>query len=183
MLIARELQNKNRAEYLLYMWQVEDIIRSYGADIDKLNENYLSQFGVDEAQMQELRTWYADLCNMMREEGKMEKGHLQICNNVIIGLEDVHEQLLASTKFPYYRNMYHTVLPYIVELRAMSGASASNVGEIEHCFEVLYGIVLLRLQQKDISAETQQAAQHISQFLGQLSDYYFKQKEGTLELD
>ncbi|MCF0235332.1 MAG: DUF4924 family protein, partial [Bacteroidaceae bacterium] len=51
MLIARELQNKNRAEYLLYMWQVEDIIRSYGADIDKLNENYLSQFGVDETLM------------------------------------------------------------------------------------------------------------------------------------
>ena len=34
MIIAEQLRNSNRAEYLLYMWQVEDLIRAYDCDIE-----------------------------------------------------------------------------------------------------------------------------------------------------
>ena len=37
MKIAQALKEKNIAEYLLYMWQVEDLIRANGCDIDRLN--------------------------------------------------------------------------------------------------------------------------------------------------
>ena len=36
MYISKELRKKNIAEYLLYMWQVEDIIRANGLDADKI---------------------------------------------------------------------------------------------------------------------------------------------------
>ena len=29
MIIANQLKNTNRAEFLLYMWQIEDILRAY----------------------------------------------------------------------------------------------------------------------------------------------------------
>ena len=36
MYIAKQLKEKNIAEYLLYMWQVEDIIRAHSLNIDQL---------------------------------------------------------------------------------------------------------------------------------------------------
>lgn len=54
----------------------------------------------------------------MRSEGKKEHGHLQICTNILQELCELHAHLIKSAaKFPYYREMYYKVLPYIVELR------------------------------------------------------------------
>jgi hypothetical protein len=41
--------------------------------------------------------------------------------------------------------------------------------------------MMLRLKGQTISEETQVAVKHISTLLGQLSDYYFKDKEAPLE--
>lgn len=37
MIIAKKLKEQNIAEYLIYMWQVEDLIRANGCDIDRLH--------------------------------------------------------------------------------------------------------------------------------------------------
>ena len=100
MLIANRLRDHNRAEYLLYMWQVEDILRANGCDLDRLRENYLCQFQLTGDARQELEQWYADLCEMMRSEGKVQSGHLQINLNVVETLAELHEALIRSDKFP-----------------------------------------------------------------------------------
>jgi hypothetical protein len=41
--------------------------------------------------------------------------------------------------------------------------------------------MMLRLKQQEISEETQTAVKHISTLLGQLSDYYLKDKQEPLE--
>ena len=41
MLIAKKLRKQNIVAYVLYMYQVEDIIRSYECDIQKIAEEYL----------------------------------------------------------------------------------------------------------------------------------------------
>lgn len=179
MIIAEKLRTTNRAEYLLYLWQVEDILRAYGCDADRLQDEYLSRFSVDGETAGRIRQWYADLCTMMYAEGVKEKGHLQICRNVLQELEELHARLLASRHFPYYREMYYKVLPYIVELRAKD--RHAETGELEHCFNALYGILMLRLRKKEISEGTEKAAKDITTLLGQLSDYYLKDKEQPIE--
>lgn len=188
MIIANKLKESNRAEYLLYMWQVEGIIRLYGCDIDRIDREYLNRFDVPATTAAEMRQWYGDLCEMMRSEGKQEAGHLQICENVIIGLADLNAALLESEKFPYYKQMYYRVLPYVVELRARnnkeeSASESASTDEFRLLFEVLYGVMMLRLQQKEVSPETQRAAQDISALLGQLSDYWKADRAGELKLD
>ena len=84
MFIAQKLKQTNIAEYLIYMWQIEDIIRAAGCDIDKLKSSFISQYQIDEEEKAKLTQWYDDLIGMMRVEGVMEKGHLQINKNVII---------------------------------------------------------------------------------------------------
>ena len=122
MIIADKLKTTNRAEYLLYMWQVEDIIRAYNCDADRLAHEYVSRFSLQPQKRKEVEQWYADLCDMMRSEGKLSHGHLQICNNVLQELTELNQQLLHSSKFPYYREIYYKVLPYIVELRGKNAA-------------------------------------------------------------
>ena len=41
--------------------------------------------------------------------------------------------------------------------------------------------LMLRLQHKPVSAETEKAVKDISTLLGQLSDYYFKDKQEPIE--
>lgn len=43
MIIASQKRKENIAEYLLYMWQIEDIIRAYKLDIDTIDEQDLSR--------------------------------------------------------------------------------------------------------------------------------------------
>ena len=117
MFISQQLREKSIAEYLLYMWQVEDIIRAYDCSMTRLRREYISQFDYDEDDKEELTDWYGNLVRMMNTEGKREKGHLQINEIIVMDLAELHAKLLNSTKFPFYNAEYYKVLPFIVELR------------------------------------------------------------------
>lgn len=180
MYIAEQLRKKNIAEYLLYMWQVEDTLRAYGLDADRMAAEYIPQFGLDAEKSEAMKNWYENLIQMMREEGVTERGHLQVNKNILILLGDLHAELLKSSKHPFYSAAYYKVLPFIVELRSKS-AESQEKGELENCFDALYGMMLLKAQKKDISAETATAIDNIAKFIGMLSDYYKKDKAGEVE--
>ena len=79
MYISQQLKQQNIAEYLLYMWQVEDLIRANGFDIERIKKNIVEPYpSLSEEQKKALIQCYADLINMMHDEGVMEKGHIQI---------------------------------------------------------------------------------------------------------
>ena len=179
MFVAQELRKKSIAEYLLYMWQVEDIIRAYGCQLSRIKREYISKFNYTDEQKDELTDWYGNLVTMMNGEGCREKGHLQINKIVIQDLNELHSMLLQSTKFPFYTAEYYKVLPFIVELRNHGANKEEN--EIETCFDALYGTMLLRAQKKEVSAETATAMDNIAKFIGMLSEYYKKDKAGEVE--
>lgn len=180
MIVAKEKRDNNIAEYLLYMWQVEDIIRACKFDIALINANIVEQYSVSSEEKAEIREWYENLIDMMRNEGKLEKGHLQININVIIKLNDLHSQLLASQKMPLYTAAFYKALPYINEIKGKQNNYICN--DIETAFNSLYGLLLLRLAKREISEETIVATKTISQFLSQLAELYKKDKNGELEL-
>jgi|MGYP001771779628 hypothetical protein len=163
------------------MWQVEDLIRAYGCSLSRIKNEYVSQFSdYTDEQRSELVDWYGDLIRMINQEGKREKGHLQINQIVVQDVSDLHAQLLQSSKFPFYNAEYYKVLPFIVELR---NRGSKDVGEIETCLNALYGTMMLRLQKKPISPETAHAVKEITTFIGMLSDYYIKDRTEGLEFD
>lgn len=181
MYIAKQLKEKNVAEYLLYMWQVEDLIRANHLEIEELKNNYINKFKASPEQEKEMTEWYANLIDMMRSEQVQQTGHLQINKNMIILLTDLHVQLLNSPKFPFYSAAYYKALPYIVEIRARN--NNREMPELESCFEVLYGVMLLKMQKKPVSADTLKAVDDISKLLGMLSDYYIQEKKGLLKIE
>lgn len=178
MIIAQELRNKNIAEYVLYMWQVEDIIRAYHCDLSTIRRDYISRFELTDEQREDMTDWYGNLIRMIREEGVSESGHIQIIKIVVQQMTELHQQLLQSPKFPFYNAEYYKVLPFIVELRSRG---SKDVSEIETCLNALYGVMMLRLQKKEVSPSTENAVKEITTFLGMLSDYYKEDKEKGLD--
>jgi hypothetical protein len=95
----------------------------------------------------------ADLIRMMNEEGCRESGHLQI-NKIV--LQDMTELAQSAPRLVQdsLSTMPNTTkcLPFIVELR---NKGDKDISEIETCLNALYGIMLLKLQQKEISSDTE----------------------------
>jgi len=181
MFISQKLRQQNIAEYLLYMWQVEDTIRAFDCSLSRIRHEYVGQFDYDDEQKEELVDWYGNLIKMMNEEGCRDHGHLQINRVTLQMLSELHAQLLSSPKFPFYNTAYYKVLPFIVELR--NRGADKNEDEIETCMNALYGVMMLRLRKRDITPATLHAVKEISTFIGMLSDYYKKDKEEGLKFE
>lgn len=178
MFIAKSIREKSVVEYLLYMWQMEDLIRAYGCSLTRIRREYIDRFEYTDQQKDEEEDWFGDLIRMMNQEGKREKGHLAINEVLLQDLGDLHVRLLQSTRFPFYSAEYYRVLPFIVELRQKGD---KEIGEVETCLNALYGVMFLRMRQKPISPETAHAIKAITTFLGTLSDYYIKDRTEGLE--
>ena len=163
MFVAQKLRSQSISAYLIYMYQVEDVIRAYGLDVDRIAAEYLPRFGYDEEQMKQAREWYESLARMMREEGKEEKGHVRVVQNTLDLLEDRHQERLADSDEHDYRAAYYKALPHIVALRSQGNNKAKH--EMENCIDALYGATLLRMQGKELSASTQAALKPISELL------------------
>lgn len=187
MYIAKELRKKSIAEYLLYMWQMEDLIRAYGCHLPLIQREYIAKFAnYTDEQKEEETDWFGNLIRMMNEEGCREQGHLQINKVILQDMVDLHQRLLQSDKFPYYNAQYYKVLPFIVELRSRNkrgGAATEEESEIETCMDALYGKMMLQLQHKEITPATQAALREITTFIGMLSDYYVKDRDEGLKFD
>lgn len=180
MFIASKKRKENIAEYILYMWQIEDIIRAYGLDIDRIDTNFIRPQNLRPEQAKNVREWFESLIDMMKQEGVVSAGHLQINRNVMMNLTDFHNSLLADDSHAKYRALFYSVLPLIVELRAKAGDNPA--GEIETCFNLLYATLLLRLQKKDISKSTADAVTQISHFIATLTHLFHKdENEATIK--
>lgn len=178
---AKELKKKNIAEYLIFMWQIEDLIRAHNFDIQSIEKQLIQPQNLKQKDKEAEIEWFRELIDMMYAENIKEFGHLQINQNTIINLNDLHLQLISCTKYPFYNAAYYKTLPFIVELRAKS--ENKNLSEIEICFNVLYGVMLLRLQQKEVSSDTEKAMKVIADFIATLANHYEKDKAGELKFE
>lgn len=181
MIIAKQKRKENICEYLLYMWQVEDLIRANHFDMDEIRDKVIARYNQPDEVKEEIARWYEELIEMMRSEGVKESGHIQLNKNVIITLTDLHLRLLKSPKEMIYGAAYYKTLPYIVQLRVKSGGN--DIPELETCFTAVYGYLMLRMQGKEISAETLDGIKQISSFLALLAEKYRADMNGELELE
>jgi hypothetical protein len=180
MLIAREKRITNIAEFILYMWQVEDIIRASGFDIDVIEKNIISGYKQTREILFEIRDWYSGLIKSMKEEGIEKKGHLAFLNSLVGDLNDLHIRLLNHPDEQEYRLLYNQARPNI---EAFIGKAGSQVrGEIEACLTGLYGFLMMRLKSKEIYKETTEALSTFSNLLAYLSMRFLEIEKGEEEL-
>lgn len=172
MIIAREKKKTNIAEYILYMWQIEDLIRASNFDLDVIDKNIIQEFDQPQEVKEEMREWYSDLIRRMEAEGIKEKGHLQFLQDIIKELDNLHEQLIHNTDELEYIQAYNQAKESINDLKSKSQGTAT--GDIEAALQGLYGILMLKLKDKTLNPATQDAQNAISNLIALLNDKYLE---------
>lgn len=146
------LKKNNIAEYILYLWQIEDYLRAFPQQAEANQELH-------------------DLSNMMHQENIMDKGHLQLAQNALSELEDLHNDLLDQEAT--YRAAMIRLTPALNLLKAKT--DHPTMSDVEACLILLYQIMLLKLQKAPISSETEQVQKQATQVLQYLSKTYKEQ--------
>lgn len=176
MLVAREKKKTNIAEYILYMWQLEDILRGMGLDIQQVEKHIIRNFQVEEKVAVEMYEWYDNLIAMMRQEKVEVSGHLQILKNNVNELTELHFYLLHKVADLNYRQIVNSALANLIEFRRKSGAG-DEISDVELALNALYGHLLLKLQQKEIHPQTVAAMQTFSRMIAYLAVKYKEMEE------
>ena len=138
-------KKENIAEYILYLWQMEDYLRAFPQQADATPELH-------------------EINEMMHREGIIEKGHLALAGNALNELEELHRSLLDEDAM--YRAAVIRLTPQLNLLKAKT--DRPTMSDIEACLVLLYQIMMLRLQKKEISPQTaavQEQATSVLRFL------------------
>jgi len=180
MIIAREKRKNNIAEYVLYMWQLEDLLRSYNFNFEVVKQKIIDGFKADELTSSEISKWYLGLIQMMEIEGIKESGHSQMLKNTINDLNEVHNKLLNKDEEEGYKQIFLLAKQNIELFRLKSNNINGN--DIEICLNALYSLILLRLSGKEVSIATNESMNSFSKLLAALSLKYKQWEEGLLEL-
>ena len=122
MYIAQSKRKENIAEYILYLWQLEDLLRAL-------------QFSPEAV--------YSQLVQK-REEGKEQSGHLEHTIHLIADLDNLHRQLLTLPAGENYRRLYGAVAPELPGLKSKLGKP--GMSDVELFFRALYAVMLYRIK-------------------------------------
>ncbi|MBL1280314.1 MAG: DUF4924 family protein [Fluviicola sp.] len=179
MLVAEQKIKNNIAEYILYMYQVEDVIRAYQFDLDKLMDAYVRPQLPDESFLAQYRKWYSSLMMQMRSEKIETSGHLLSTQEIMVELTYLHNTLLNLTDNDKYKDIFKVANDHIEEFKSKSNLKDKN--HVEIAFQALYMKLLLRLQRKEISPASEEAFDSMRIMLAFLSRAYVRMKAGDLD--
>jgi len=176
MIIAEQKRKENIAEYLIYMYQVEDLIRANGFDPAKIDQVIISQFDAPYDVKREMLEWYKVLIDRLKSEGKEKQGHMNFLRKTAAEMNELNVQLLHKPLNNEFKDAYDKAKPNTDALRMRAGHSGEN--DVQLALDGLYGLLILKLQQKEISEETQKAFRSISEWIALLSSEYMKNESG-----
>jgi len=181
MLIARDKKENNIAEYVIYIWQLEDLLRANQLNIELVERNIISNFQQSEETLAEIRSWYANFIAIMNSERIEKSGHAQFIRNTVNDLYQFHLDLLKTSTENEYRELYKIAAPDISEFQKKGKHFYDN--EIETMFSALYSVLLMNLQKRKISEGTQIAISNFSKLLSLLAFKYHKNEKGNSEME
>jgi hypothetical protein len=177
MIIARELRKTNIAEYILYMWQIEDLLRACSFDQDKIEQQLVRRFQTSEVAAKEIADWYNNLAVMMEKEHVQEKGHLQVITNLVNDLNEFHHKMLEIQNDQEYVRLAQQNQEAITELIQKSNSE----NEVEACLNSLYGFMMLKLKSSEVSPQSEQTIGKLAHQIGHLSARYLQFENDDFE--
>ncbi len=160
----------NIAAYVISMWHVEDLMRANKFDRHAVEALLVEPLDLEDEMREQIREWYEGLIDSMKEQGVEESGHLAEVEEVMTELEFLHRSLMEVFNDEEYDTLYKVAEPGIKALQAQAGEDAD--GPIETCFTAIYGVLVLRAKEQQISESTAEAEGHMRRLLERLSQHY-----------
>jgi len=179
--IARAKRKENIAEYILYLWQLEDLLRALQFSPEAIFTQLIApRKDLTEEQKPAFLMWYLDIATLLRQEGKEEKGHLEHTLHLIADLHNLHLQLLKLPAGAHYRQTLSRLEPELPRLRAVAGNP--GMSDTELCFRALYAAMLYRIKGEGEKSAVADTVEFISPVIGELAALYGKVERGEIDL-
>jgi hypothetical protein len=176
MLIAEKKKEKNIAEYIIYIWQTEDLIRAYNFDIHSIENSIVQFLPIEENEKSETISWYNEIIDRMKTEGLEKKGHLKLTKDILSELEHIHHSLLEIIKDTEYHKIYDKAKENIRLFQIL--AKDYNFSEVEVCMNGLYGLLLLRIENKQIPTDLIDTIENFGEMMSYLAFKYREKNQG-----
>ena len=181
MFVAFQKKKENICEYLLYMFQIEDIIRACKLDRPTIEKLLLPKYPSEPAVQAEVRQWYFGLTDQMEEERIQQSGHLISLTNKINEVFDFHLYLLNTPKEVAYQMQFAKVEPVLAELRQKQNATQLN--DLQLALNAVYGFTILRLKGSQVSKATAAAISSLVVWFNALSAKFKEYETGEMKLE
>lgn len=179
--IAQAKRKENIAEYILYLWQLEDLLRALQFSPEAIYSQLVAPREVDEEQKHIYLLWYMDIVNLLRKEDKEESGHLEHTLHLIADMHNLHLQLMHNPIGEHYRSTFARLLPQLPQLRTM--IKKEDISDTEICFRALYAAMLYRIKGDAKRAEAiKDTIELVSPVVAELADMYRKVEQGEIDL-
>lgn len=179
--IAQVKRRENIAEYILYLWQIEDLLRALQFSPEAIYSQLIApRKDLEEGQKPVFLMWYMDIANLLRQEGKEEKGHLEHTLHLIRDLHDLHLQLLKLPAGEHYRIAWSRLEAQLPRLREVMGNPGMN--DTELCFRALYATMLYRIKGEGGKSAVADTIDYISPVIGELAAMHGKVERGEIDL-
>lgn len=181
--ISRQLRSQNIAEYILYLWQLEDLFRSLQFSPQAIYSQFVApRKELSPEQQDALLGWYVDMCNLLEGEGKRQSGHAEHTLHLIADLNDLHLRLKELPVGARYRALLVPLDEALPDLRESAGSAAEGVSDIELCFRALYGAILYRLKGESGRGAVEDTLAYISPVIAELASIYGRAERGECDL-
>ena len=179
--IAQAKRKENIAEYILYLWQIEDLLRALQFSPEAIYSQLVAPREVEEEQKHIYLLWYMDIVNLLRKEGKDESGHLEHTLHLIADMHNLHLQLMHHPIGEHYRKTFSRLAPQLPSLRAM--VKKEDISDTELAFRALYATMLYRIKGDNKREETiRDTMELVSPVVAELADMYGKVERGEVDL-
>jgi hypothetical protein len=173
--VAERKKNQNIPEYIIYMYQMEDLLRAYNFNMDDIRQYVISHYPISKAEKTETAIWFADLAFTMKAAKVEEIGHLPQTQELVDQLASIHWTLLKTDRD--YFDLYQKAKPHLVRLLLEAGENAPK-HEVQIAFNAIYGQLLARLRSREIPSEILEATDTFGDILSYLNWVFFDQEEG-----
>ena len=175
MSLAAKKLKENISEYIIFLWQMEDLLRAVQFDTEALDA-FITSYTPDPSAFESEKKWFSGLALTMRKDGVEQRGHISEIHELIFELNYLHNTLINIVRDASYIETYRHAQPNIKEYLSRTDSKSTN--DIEVCLTALYGLMVLRLKKEPISDETEQAMRTFSNLLAKLSHHYRLMKQG-----
>ena len=179
--IAQAKRRENIAEYILYLWQLEDLLRALQFSPEAIFSQLVEpRKDIPEEKKHLFLLWDMDIVNLLHQEGKDEKGHLEHTLHLIADMHNLHLQLLKLPVGAHYRTTFARLEPELPRLRQIIGNP--GMSDTELCFRALYAAMLYRIKGEGGKSAVTDTLEFVSPVIAELADMYRKVETGEVDL-
>lgn len=177
MLLAEDKKKTNIIEYLILIYQMEDLVRACNFDLDVLMDKFIHPHIHDEKIVADYRNWYNLILQDLKSFNRQKQGHTSEVYEIQMELFYLHNSLLTVTPNKEYIKVYAQTQEHI---NAFRDKTPMQLNDVDLCIYALHMKLLLKLNGKEINEESEKSFDRMRILLANLAKAYHKMKMGDV---